>query len=564
MAADIYGGEALAALLPAPADQGAARPGAHPATKPVGTGALTLLWLPGALHRIGQSREERLINGEFGFRLAGRAKFVSRELRGGPRSGRDGRMYGRSPCPDKPPDDDLGALWRRVRTELEASFPAATFDLWFDPIRAVSRQGATLYLSARRPRSAPGSSVVTASAARDRRRDRARPHRDRVRRRWRPAQTPPLRAPRQVAAAGSRHTFDSFVIGPGNRLAHAAALAVAELPGEAYNPLFLHGPPGLGKTHLMGAIAGYLRDHHRELRSTTPPPSASRPSSSRRCERRARGVQAALPRARRAADRRRPGARGQAAHRGGVRPHLQHAVRRRQADRPLQRPPAGGAVAARGAPARSLRLGPRGRDRAARPAHPDRGAVALRLGFVASCPSPTCSQEIAASVPGNVRALEGAMTRVIALSSAARRAALAAARARALGRPAPRSRRPDRRAADARRDPRRRLRRATACRATSCSPLAHAAHRPGRQMAMYLARELTPLSLAQIARGFDRDHSTVVARDPRRPGQARARLGDLPATSTASTPPWGRGRRRERSVHHQRRHDPPRAADPRP
>jgi chromosomal replication initiator protein len=74
-----------------------------------------------------------------------------------------------------------------------------------------------------------------------------------------PAPIPP------ASALNSKYNFDNFVVGASNRLAHAACMAVAENPAQSYNPLFLYGGVGLGKTHLLHAIGNFARSHGQQV-----------------------------------------------------------------------------------------------------------------------------------------------------------------------------------------------------------------------------------------------------------------------------------------------------------
>jgi len=153
--------------------------------------------------------------------------------------------------------------WREIRAELRRVVGDSMYDIWLAPIEVESWDGTLLLLAAPRGTQAWVSKRFGRVLERCARVVIGRPVR--VAFAGLPCQPnlgrthAPTNASDQAShVLNPRYRFEQFIIGDGNRLAHAASLAVAELPGQAYNPLFLHAPPGLGKTHLLHAIGNYL------------------------------------------------------------------------------------------------------------------------------------------------------------------------------------------------------------------------------------------------------------------------------------------------------------------
>ncbi len=162
------------------------------------------------------------------------------------------------------------SLWSDLSRRLRETLNESTYTTWFgdagpgqldtDAFQIVVGndftrewiEGHFLGLIKAAARDALGREVRVAVAVRDT---------DRV---TKPAERRETVTPAEAeAGANPKYTFDNFVIGSSNRFAHAAALAVAEAPAQAYNPLFIYGSTGLGKTHLLQAIGAYVSEHSR-------------------------------------------------------------------------------------------------------------------------------------------------------------------------------------------------------------------------------------------------------------------------------------------------------------
>lgn len=183
---------------------------------------------------------------------------------------------------------NLDTTWNRIRSELRSLVSDSTFQVWIDPLKATHLDSDLLVLEA--PESilhwvetkfasvigeatsritglTPSLQMAVVGSSSSSERSLHDPS----------MTTRALEEDQQIESFSEtlkldpRLTFDQFVIGESNRLAHAAGLAVAEMPSQTYNPLFIYGPPGTGKTHLLHAIGNLAgqTDPNVKVRYTT-------------------------------------------------------------------------------------------------------------------------------------------------------------------------------------------------------------------------------------------------------------------------------------------------------
>jgi chromosomal replication initiator protein len=170
----------------------------------------------------------------------------------------------------------LDQLWDDIRAELRRETPDFKFHIWIEPLELAGVRGKTLYIRApEHIRTSVAERYLPLLRRAAVRRFDGQAVVEVVGPAWSPPpDDSPAESGRPTSADDSprgarlnpKYSFDQFVIGDGNRFAHAASLAVAELPAQAYNPLFLHGRPGLGKTHLLHAIGNYVQRYGSGLR----------------------------------------------------------------------------------------------------------------------------------------------------------------------------------------------------------------------------------------------------------------------------------------------------------
>jgi chromosomal replication initiator protein len=170
-------------------------------------------------------------------------------------------------------NEDPEHIWSAVQEHLRQAVPADMYDIWLAPLTAIELDGEVLVVEAphelrawvaerfARVLQASAAAVLGPEVTIDVRSASATAKPRRTAAQARTASAPGTGDGSDATPThdlNPKFTFDQFVIGDSNRFAHAAALAVAELPGQAYNPLFVYGPPGVGKTHLLHSIGNYV------------------------------------------------------------------------------------------------------------------------------------------------------------------------------------------------------------------------------------------------------------------------------------------------------------------